>query len=87
MARAELHRVRRDIPKAQHDLDEAMRIVERGAMRLYKADCHLEYARLYLATDKKEDARINLETAKEMIGEMGYHRRDGDIMEIENQLL
>ena len=87
LARAELHRVRRDFPKAQHDLDEAMRIAERGAMRLHKADCHLEYARLYLAMDKKEDAINNLETAKKMIHKMGYHRRDKDVEEIEEKLL
>ena len=87
LARAELHRVRRDFPKAQHDLDEAMRIAERGGMGLYMADCHLEYARLYLAMDKKEDARENLDTAKEMIGKMGYHRRDVDVVELEDKLL
>jgi len=87
LARAELHRVRPDFPKAQHDLDEAMRIAERGGMGLHKADCHLEYARLYLAMDNKKDARENLETAKEMIGEMGYHRRDVDVVELEDKLL
>lgn len=64
-----------------------MRIAERGGMGLHKADCHLEYARLYLAMDNKEDARKNLETAKEMIGKMGYHRRDVDVVELEDKLL
>jgi hypothetical protein len=49
-------------------------------MGLHKADCHLEYARLYLAMDKKEDA-------KKMIHKMGYHRRDVDVEEIEEKLL
>ena len=88
LARAELHQVRRDFPKAQHDLDEAMTIAERGGMGLHMADCHLEYARLYLAMDEKEeDARKNLDIAKEMIGKMGYHRRDTDVREIEEKLL
>ena len=86
LAQTELHRVRRDFPKAQHNLDEAMTIAERGSMGLHKADCHLEYARLYLAMDNKEDARQNLETAKEMIEKMGYHRRDKDVKEIEEKL-
>ena len=86
LARAELYRVQGAFEKAQHDLDEAMRIAERGGMGLYMADCHLEYARLYLAKDEKEDARNNLDTAKEMIQKMGYHRRDKDVKEIEEQL-
>ena len=76
------------IDKAQRDLDEAMTIAERGEMGLHQADCHLEYARLYLAMgEKEEDARRNLDTAKEMIGEMGYHIRDTDVREIEEKLL
>ncbi len=33
----------------QNDLDEAFTNATRGGMRLHEADCHLEYARLYLA--------------------------------------
>ena len=88
LARTELHRMRLELPEAQHDLDEAMRIAKRGGMGLYMADCHLEYAQLYLAMgEKEEDARRNLDTAKEMIKEMGYHRRDTDVKEIEEKLL
>ena len=87
LARAELYRVQGAVDKAQRDLDEAMTIAERGEMELHQADCHLEYARLYLAMgEKEEDARRNLDTAKEMIGEMGYHRRDTDVREIEEKL-
>jgi len=88
LARAELYWVQGEFEKAQRDLDEAMRIAEHGSMGLQKADCHLEYARLCLAMgEKEEDARRNLDTAKEMIGEMGYHRRDTDVREIEEKLL
>jgi len=86
LARAELHRVRGDFTKAQQDLNEAMTIAERGGMGLHKADSHLEYARLYLAMDKKEDARDNLDIAREMIEKMGYHRRDGEVEEMEAML-
>ena len=54
-------------------------IATRGGMKLYEADCHLEYARLYLAEGDKEKAKEHLSTAKKMIEEMGYHRRDIDI--------
>ena len=70
----------------QHDLDEAMTITERGEMGLYQADCYLEYARLYLAMGEKEDARKCLDIAREMVEKMRYHRRDKDILEIDEQL-
>ena len=86
LARAELHRAQGEFDKAQHNLDEAMTIAERGEMGLHLADCHLEYARLYLAMGKKEDARKCLDIANEMVDKMGYHRRDNVLLEIDEQL-
>ena len=86
LARAELYRVQSEFDKVQRDLDEAMTIAKRGEMGLHQADCHLGYARLYMAMGKKEDARKCLDIAREMVEKMGYHRRDKDIVEIEAQL-
>jgi tetratricopeptide (TPR) repeat protein len=86
LTRAELYRAQGEFKPAQHDLDEAMTIAERGEMGLHQADCHLGYARLYLAMGEKEDARRCLDIAREMVEKMGYHRRDKDILEIEEQL-
>jgi tetratricopeptide (TPR) repeat protein len=86
LARAELCRVQGEFDKAQRDLDEAMTIAERGGMWLYQADCHLEYARLYLATGDTDKAREHLAIAREMIGQMGYHRRDRELEELEAML-
>jgi tetratricopeptide (TPR) repeat protein len=86
LARAELYRVQGAFEKAQSDLDEAMTIAERGEMGLHQADCHLEYARLYLAMGEKEKAREHMATAKEMIGRMEYHRRDREVEELECML-
>lgn len=55
-------------------------------MRLHLADCHLGSARLALATGDRDSARKAWETAQKMIEEMGYHRRDGEVKEIEQQL-
>ena len=85
LARAELYRVQGAFEKAQHDLDE-MTIAKRGEMELHQADCHLEYARLCLAMGNNEKAREHLATVKEMIGRMGYHRRDEEIKELEARL-
>lgn len=86
MSRAELYIAQKDFDKAHRDLDEAMTIAQRGEMGLHKADCRLSYARLYLAMGDKEKAREELGIAKEMIGKMGYHRRDGEVEEIEEKL-
>jgi hypothetical protein len=55
-------------------------------MGLHEADCHLEYARLYLARGEGEKAWESWEKAKGMIEGMGYHRRDRDVVEIDEQL-
>jgi len=51
-------------------------------MRLYLADYHLEAGRLCLDEGKHEDARKHLNTAKTMVDEMGYHRRDQEVEEL-----
>ncbi|TFH47801.1 MAG: tetratricopeptide repeat protein [Methanothrix sp.] len=84
--RAELSRVQGAFENAQRDLDEAMTIAKRGEMMLYQADCHLEYARLSLTMGENEKAQEHLATAKEMVGKMGYHRRDGEVEELEGML-
>lgn len=86
LARAELYRVKGEFDRAQADLDEAMRIAIRSSMSLHEADCHLEYARLYLAQGERQMARESLATAKEMIERMSYHRRNKDIEAVEKEL-
>jgi hypothetical protein len=86
LARAELRRVMDDVAGAQRDLEKALSSATRGGMRLYEADCHLEYARLHLACREKEKARQSLAQAKEMIQDMGYHRRDAEVAELEGEL-
>jgi tetratricopeptide (TPR) repeat protein len=83
LARAQLHRARGESERAERDLGEAMTIATRGGMGLHQADCHLEYARLYLAMDEKSKAQESLAAAREMIGRMGYHRRDGEVEALE----
>jgi tetratricopeptide (TPR) repeat protein len=83
LARAELRRAMDNVAGAQRDMDEALSIAMRGGMRLHQADCHLEYARLHLACGEEEKARQSLAKAKEMIDEMGYHRRYGEVAELE----
>jgi len=86
LARAELRRVTGSLDRARADLEEALSIATRGGMRLHEADCHLEYARLHLACGEQEKARGSLARAKGMVEEMGYHRRDGEVAELEGEL-
>jgi tetratricopeptide (TPR) repeat protein len=86
LARAELYRGRGDLERARRDIDAALTIAERGGMGLHQADCHLAYARLHLDLGAKDEARRSLATAKPMIERMGYHRRDGEVTELEGRL-
>ena len=72
--------------RARRDLEEAMSIAERGGMGLHQADAYLGYVRLHLAMGNKDCARQSLDKASEMVKRMGYHRRDGEVVELEAQL-
>ena len=85
LARAELHRATGAFPAAKLDLEAAFAVAERG-MGLHQADAHLGYTRLHLAMGERDEARASLATAKKMIGNMGYHRRDGEVEELELEL-
>lgn len=86
LAWAELYRVTEDFPKAQRDLDEAMKIATRSEMRLFEADAHLEYARLHLAMGDKDKARASLVAGSKIVKDTGYHRHDAAVKELEEQL-
>ena len=88
LARTELRRAEGEFDLARVDLDEAMSVAARGGMDLYRADCHLEYARLHLAEETKDfgKAREHLVKAREMVERMGYHRRDEAVRELEARL-
>ena len=86
LARSEYFYITGELDKAQKDLDEVFTIATRGGMGLHLADCHLGYARLYLAKGKKSKAREHWQIAKDSIEKMGYHRRDKEVQELEEQL-
>ncbi len=86
LARAALHRELGQSEEARRDLEEALSITTRSGMRRHEADCRLEYARLHLACGEQAAAWESLTRAKEMIEQMGYHRRDGEVAELEKHL-
>jgi tetratricopeptide (TPR) repeat protein len=87
LARAANFRHTRDFDKAQHDLDEVRILANRCGMRLHLTDYHLEQARLLLAQQQPDDARPHYESAKKLVEETGYHRRDPELGELRTQLV
>lgn len=85
-ARVECYRVGGNFQRALTVLNEAMEVATRAGMRLFQADCHLGYARLYSALHGKEQAQERLAKAREMIERMGYHLRDEALKELETEL-
>jgi hypothetical protein len=86
LARAAHFRHTRDFDKAQHDLDEVRILATRCGMRLFLTDYHLERARLFLAQQGHEDARPHYDSAKKLVEETGYHRRDPELAALRAQL-
>ena len=87
LARTELYRYQHDFDKAWGDLEEVKEIAERGQMNLYLADFHLESARVCLAEGGNEkEAREHYEEAKKRVDDMGYHRRDPEVLLIQAEL-
>ena len=88
-ARALLYRLQGEFAPAWADLEEAREIAERGEMKLYLADYHLEACRLEIKEQKangKRQAEEHLNIAKEMIEKMGYGRRKPEVEALRREL-
>jgi hypothetical protein len=79
LARAALRRVRRFAAGADADLAKVFEIAERGSMRLYVCDAHLESARLALTTRDPAATRDHYAKARTLVESTGYHRRDPEV--------
>lgn len=86
LVHAQFHRLLGSHKSSERVLAEVHRIAKRSGMGLHLADYHLESARLRLAQGNKEKAHEHWTTAKKMINDMGYHRHDKEVEEIETQL-
>jgi hypothetical protein len=79
LARAALRRFRGDFPGAAVDLTEALEIAERGPMRLFECDAHLEWARLCRVQADLAAARLHVARARVLVEETGYARRAREV--------
>jgi tetratricopeptide (TPR) repeat protein len=86
LARSTLHTHTRDFPAARHDLDETLTLATRCGFCLHEADAHLGHARLALAEGYPAPAREHLARARRIVDESGYHRRDGELAELETKV-
>jgi tetratricopeptide (TPR) repeat protein len=90
-ARAFLYRVQNQFSQAWDDLTEAQEIAERGGMKLWLVDYHLEAARLMISehtlakvANLRKGELVNrlkrhVEQAAKLVQETGYHRRDPEV--------
>ncbi|MEM6454263.1 MAG: hypothetical protein AAF772_04140 [Acidobacteriota bacterium] len=88
LARAVYSRlVTHDANAAGDDLRDVEELADRCGMRLFACDAHLERARLLRDLSKADDAReraqVHVEAAKMLIEATGYHRRDGELANLE----
>jgi hypothetical protein len=87
LTRATLHRLTRNYPLAQQDLQEVHDIAEPSGMRLHLTDYHLEAAQLAHAMGEPQATiQRHLQAAAELIQQTGYHWRDGELAELQKQL-
>lgn len=86
LVRAALHTHTRHFDDARSDLYDAFELATRCGFRLHEADAYLGYARLELAQGHPDAAREHLGKARVIIEATGYHRRDGEVEELEKRL-
>ena len=74
---------------AQADLDEAWEIAERGPMKLFLADIHLQRARLFFREKSYpwKSPQDDLAAAEKLINDCGYHRRDEELADAKLAIL
>jgi tetratricopeptide (TPR) repeat protein len=85
LARAACRRWAAHFPAAEEDLRECEEIAQRGGMRLHLIDCHLEAARLALASGQAVlglAAQEHLAAAEDGIVKTGYKRRRAEAANI-----
>ena len=79
LSRAAFRRLSFDFIGAANDLSEVLEIVERGPMRLFECDAHLELARLCRDQGQLDQARCHVERARELVEQTGYGRREREV--------
>ncbi|MCK4763291.1 MAG: TIR domain-containing protein [Candidatus Aminicenantes bacterium] len=82
LARAGYYRESGEYEQAWTDMAEALEIIEAGDMKLFLVDYHIETARLSAAQNRPQGAAEHRQTAKKLIAETGYKRREKELKEL-----
>jgi hypothetical protein len=77
-AAGEQDRADEDLTRANRELDEVLALAGRG-MKVHLADALLESARLNLTRREPETARAFFRQAHDLVEELGYRRRTGEV--------
>ncbi|MBF0612875.1 MAG: hypothetical protein HQL55_17275, partial [Magnetococcales bacterium] len=80
-----LHRLG-ELAQAKTQLAQAMEMAERGEMVLYLAEGHLLTGEMALDEGRREEARAAHQQAKTLMEEMGYLRRQGELLLLEGRI-
>lgn len=83
LARAKLARILGNNGLAARDLAEVQEIVERSGMRIYDVDRLIELSHLLAAMGDMTSARTQRDLACDLVLELGYHRRDNDLADLD----
>jgi tetratricopeptide (TPR) repeat protein len=86
LIQAGLYRAKREFDHARANLDEVMTDTTISNLALQQADCHLEYAQLYLAQGESEKAGEHFNEGKKLIERIGYYRRTNNVEALGKQL-
>ncbi len=87
LARSAFFRTIQNFDAAWRDLRETKEIAERGEMKLFLIDYHLEAARLIQAQGQLKNLSLitfckHVDTAANLIQKTSYHRRDAEVAEL-----
>jgi hypothetical protein len=63
-----------------------MRLAKRCGLRLFECDAHLESACLEIKQGQPDAARAHVKSAGALVSACGYHRRDGEVAELKEEL-
>ncbi|MEZ5931636.1 MAG: toll/interleukin-1 receptor domain-containing protein [Alphaproteobacteria bacterium] len=86
LSRAACLREMQEFDRSRRDLDETINIAKRCGMLLHKCDAHLEISRLEIKQGNPDAARVHVTSAEALVSACGYHRRDGEVAALKEEL-
>ena len=90
ITKADASKIAEDLRQIKSDLDRAYKTAKWRKLALFEVDCHLQYTRFYLDSNKSKGnvnkAFKHYDDAKNLIRQTGYHRRDDQLKDLGGKL-